>query len=159
MFLHLYAFMLSHFSRVWLFMTLWTVALLIHLSMEFSRQEYWNGLHALLQGIFPAQGLNLHFLQLLHCRWILYHWVTGKPQIKYQTSYPILRQWNTWLNVCIRKRKDNFKLLGAHMSQGYRGLSHTYTSLINKWPRQTFHMCSIMTHWYNSREPDIFNLA
>ena len=28
--------------------------------------------HALLQGIFPTQGLNLCFLWLLHCRWILY---------------------------------------------------------------------------------------
>ena len=33
---------------------------------EFSRQEYWKGLQALLQGIFPTQGLNLHFLSLLH---------------------------------------------------------------------------------------------
>ena len=29
------------------------------------------GCHALLQGIFPTQGLNPH-LCLLHCRWILY---------------------------------------------------------------------------------------
>ena len=28
--------------------------------------------HALLQGIFPTQGLNLHLLCLLHCRQILY---------------------------------------------------------------------------------------
>ena len=28
--------------------------------------------HALLQGIFPNQGLNLHLLCLLHCRRILY---------------------------------------------------------------------------------------
>ena len=32
----------------------------------FSRQEYWRGCHALLQGIFPTQGLNPGFL---HCRW------------------------------------------------------------------------------------------
>ena len=30
------------------------------------------GCHAFLQGIFPIQGLNLHLLQLLHCRLILY---------------------------------------------------------------------------------------
>ena len=38
------------------------------------------GCYALLQGIFPIQGLNLHLLQLLHCRQILYplsHW--GSP--------------------------------------------------------------------------------
>ena len=31
------------------------------------------GCHFLLQGIFPAQGSNPHFL---YCRQILYHWVT-----------------------------------------------------------------------------------
>ena len=30
-------------SCVWLFVTLWTVALQAPLSMEFSRQEYWSG--------------------------------------------------------------------------------------------------------------------
>ena len=34
--------MLSHFSRVWLFMTPWTVACQAPLSMGFSGQEYWS---------------------------------------------------------------------------------------------------------------------
>jgi len=34
--------------------------------MEFSRQDYWNGCHFLLQGIFLIQRLNLHHLRLLH---------------------------------------------------------------------------------------------
>ena len=36
--------MLSHFSCVQTFVTLWTVALQAPLSMGFSRQEYWSGL-------------------------------------------------------------------------------------------------------------------
>ena len=36
--------MLSHFSRVWLLVTLGTVAHQAPLSMGFSRQEYWSGL-------------------------------------------------------------------------------------------------------------------
>ena len=40
--------MLSCFSCVLLFTTLCHAPL----SMEFSRQEYWSGLNALLQGIF-----------------------------------------------------------------------------------------------------------
>ena len=36
--------LLSHFSRVWLFATLWTIAHKALLSMGFSRQEYWSGL-------------------------------------------------------------------------------------------------------------------
>ena len=47
---------LSHFSFVQLFATSWTAAHQAPLSMGFSRQEYWNGFHALLQGIFPTQG-------------------------------------------------------------------------------------------------------
>ena len=30
--------------------------------MEFSRQEYWSGLQALLQGIFLAQGSNMYLM-------------------------------------------------------------------------------------------------
>ena len=40
----LYRCMLSHFSRVQLFATLWTVAHQVPLSVGFSRQEYWSGL-------------------------------------------------------------------------------------------------------------------
>ena len=36
--------MLNHFSHLWLFATLWTVAHQAPLSMGFSRQEYWSGL-------------------------------------------------------------------------------------------------------------------
>ena len=57
-------------SRVWLFVTPWTVARLAPLSMEFSRQECWSGLPFLLQGIFLTQG---SYRGLFHCRPILYY--------------------------------------------------------------------------------------
>ena len=50
--------MVSHFSHVRLFATPWTVAHQAPLSIEFSRQEYWSGCQALLQGIFLTQGSN-----------------------------------------------------------------------------------------------------
>ena len=53
-------------SRVQLFVTPWTVALQAALSTGLSRQEYWSGLHALLQGIFPIQGSSLRVLGLLN---------------------------------------------------------------------------------------------
>ena len=40
-------------SHAQLFATLWTVALQAPLSMEFSRQEYWNGLSFPLPGVLP----------------------------------------------------------------------------------------------------------
>ena len=58
--------MLSRFSFVQLFANLQTVSLQAPLSLGLSRQKYWSGLHALLQGIFPTQGSNRHLLSLLH---------------------------------------------------------------------------------------------
>ena len=52
-------------SHVQLFVTLWTLACQVPLSVGFSRQVYWSGLPFLLQGIFMTQGLNLG---ILHCR-------------------------------------------------------------------------------------------
>ena len=79
---NLHACMLSRFSHVWLFMTLWTIAHRLLLSMGFSRREHWSGLPCpLLQGIFLTQGSNPHLLRLLYCRQILYHWATRETQI------------------------------------------------------------------------------
>ena len=33
---------------------------------EFSKQEFWIGVHFLLQGVFLTQGLNPQILRLLH---------------------------------------------------------------------------------------------
>ena len=46
--------------------TPWTAAHQAPLSVGFSRQESWNGLHDLLQRIFPTQGSNQRLLSLLH---------------------------------------------------------------------------------------------
>ena len=58
--------MLSCFSGDWLFVTQGTKAHQASPVMGFSRQEYWSGCHALLQGIFPTQGSNLSLSCLLH---------------------------------------------------------------------------------------------
>ena len=55
---------LSHFSRVQLFVTLWTVAM--GLSMGFSRQEYWSGLPCPPPGDLPDPGIEPGSLYLLH---------------------------------------------------------------------------------------------
>ena len=49
---------LSHFSLVWLFVTLWTVAYQAPLSMGFSRQEYWSGLPCPPPGDLPDPGMK-----------------------------------------------------------------------------------------------------
>ena len=50
--------MLSCFGRIRLFVTLWTVAHQIPLSMGFSRQEYCSGLSCLPPGDLPDPGIN-----------------------------------------------------------------------------------------------------
>ena len=58
---------LSSFSRVWLFVTLWTGAHQAPLSMGFSRQECWSALPRPPSGDLLTQGLNLvGLLCLLH---------------------------------------------------------------------------------------------
>ena len=59
-------------SRVQLFATHWAP-----LSMEFSRQEYWNGLPFPSQGIFLTQESNPHLLCLLH--WQVDGFLTIEP--------------------------------------------------------------------------------
>ena len=64
--------------------------------MEFSRQEYWNGCHFLLQGIFLTQGSKPG---LLHCRQVLYHLSYREvPLFKRHHQIRLFRHW-TWLLV------------------------------------------------------------
>ena len=45
-------------SRVWLFATPWTVTFRDHLSMGFSRQQYWSGLPFPSPGDLPDPGIE-----------------------------------------------------------------------------------------------------
>ena len=58
--------MLSCFSHVQVFVTLWTVTHQAPLSMGFCRQSTGVSYHAVLQGIFLMQGSNLSLLRLFH---------------------------------------------------------------------------------------------
>ena len=68
-------------SRVWLFVTLWAVATRLLCSWDSLGKNTKVDCHALLQGIFPTQGLNLCLLHLLHCWQILYHWATWEAPL------------------------------------------------------------------------------
>ena len=68
--------MLSCFSRVCLFVTLWRIAHQAPESMGFSRQEYWSVLPCPSPGDIPNPGIEpLHHNRILHC------WATGEVQI------------------------------------------------------------------------------
>ena len=72
---------LSCFSHVQLFVTLWTVARQAHLSVRFSRQEYWSGLSFPPSGHLPDSGIEPKSLCLSSTgRQVLYHLaLPGKP--------------------------------------------------------------------------------
>ena len=53
--------MLSRFSSVPLFATLWIIARQAPLSMEFSKQEYWSGLPFLSLGDLSDPGIKPMF--------------------------------------------------------------------------------------------------
>ena len=95
---------LSCFSCVQPFPTLWTtIVCQAPLSIEFSRKEYWSGCHALLQGIFPTQGLNPRLLRLLHWQaGSLPQAPPGKP-IQKDTSCKNNTFWvlNKWYNTAL----------------------------------------------------------
>ena len=58
--------MLSHFSHVQLFVTLWTIACQAPLSMGFFRQECWSGLPYSPPGDHSDSGIEPASLCLLH---------------------------------------------------------------------------------------------
>ena len=65
--------LLSRFSRVWLFATLWSVTYQAPLSIGFSRENTESGCHALLQGIFPTQnGTHVFYVSCIG-KQVLYH--------------------------------------------------------------------------------------
>ena len=76
-----------------LFVAPQTVACQAPLSMEFSRQGYWSGLHSLLQGIFLTQRSNpglRYYRQILYC---LSHQGNLKTKIylsRYYIIYPVI---------------------------------------------------------------------
>ena len=93
----------SRFSRVWLFATLWTVAHQAPLSRDSPGKNTGVICHALLQEIFPMQGLNPCFLCLLHWQVDSLSWVPpGKPLTAESPIFPEgnVYQGATWL-ACI----------------------------------------------------------
>ena len=76
--------MLNHFSHVWLFVTLWTVACRLLCPWDAPGKNTGVGCHSLLQAIFRTQGLNSRLLHLLH-------WQMGSsPRVREAVFFRIL---------------------------------------------------------------------
>ena len=79
---------LSHFSHVRLFATLWTISHQPPLSMRFSRQGYWSGLPCPPPGDPPNPGIEPESLCLLN-------WQVGSFTTSATWEAPI--SWYRWL--------------------------------------------------------------
>ena len=73
---------LSHFSRIRLCVTLWTVARQVPLSMGLSRQEYWSRSLCPPPGDLPNPGIKPTYL-MSTCigRLVIYQAPPGKPNL------------------------------------------------------------------------------
>ena len=74
-------------SHVRLFATTWIVACQLLCPWDFPGMNTEVGCHAILQGIFPTQGLNPWLLCLLHCRRILGCWAIGEAWERSVTKF------------------------------------------------------------------------
>ena len=81
--------MLSHFSHVQLFATVWTLAHRAPMSMGFSRQEYWSELPCPPAGDLPDPGIKPESSALQVDSLLLSHWrslTQGQVQISNQLT-------------------------------------------------------------------------
>ena len=85
-------------------MTLWTVPRQASLSVGFSRQEYWSGLHDVFRGNFPTQGSNLRLLHPLH-------WQAGSLPLAPPEKPSVCKLWFTFsYSTCLKGTANNIGL-------------------------------------------------
>ena len=126
---------LSHFSRVWIFATPWTIALQAPLSMGFSRKEYWSGMPCPPAGDHPDPGIEpvspmspaLQKDSLPLSNWGSPHkpicsinkWPEGKS-IFFQNSHFFhcptrSKNWKLVYNPCRMSRSDFYSLIQKYL--------------------------------------------
>jgi len=94
----------SCFSRVQLFVTLWTIAHQTLLSMGFSRQEYWSGLPCPPSGDLPHPGIELVSPALQADSSLLSHWGSPEhaPQCLLNVHHLFLLE-RIWVEIFLKK--------------------------------------------------------
>jgi len=119
---------LSHFSHVWFFATLWTAAHQAPLSMGFSRQEHWSGLPFRLPGDLPDPGIELRspvFAGHLSHQGSPICLKQRQPAIKTGTSDRSLRSGGSLSNTLLRSTSVGLLPRRCQFPTGILGLSHT----------------------------------
>ena len=141
-------------SCVQFIVTLWTAVCQAPLSMGFFRQEYWSGLHALFQGIFPTQGSSPVSPSLQADSLLLSHWGSlyrtlgnsfdhCKHVFFFKSMFAFeLWCWRRLLRVSWTARRSNQSIL-KEISPEY-----SLEGLMLKLKLQYFGtLCKDLTHW------------
>ena len=104
-----YTFLLECAHRVHLFAVPWSVAHKGPLSMISPGKNTGMGSYFLLQGIVPAQGLNLSLLPLLH-------WKADSLPL-YNLGSPSLHTWNYYIHFIDNETNDHLKYLYSSVNE------------------------------------------
>ena len=94
-----HACVLSCWSHVWLFATLWIVARQAPLCMWIPHARYWGGLPYPSPGDHPTQGLK-SCLCFLPWQGVLYHWATWKAQRLTDIAFQFSSVTQSCLTLC-----------------------------------------------------------
>ena len=137
--------MLSCLSHIQLFVTPWTVAHQAPLSMWFSRQGCWSGLPGPPPVDLPKLGSNLHLLQLLHCRKILYHWTTREAPLIMRLSVKSV-DWVKQMGLIQSVESLNMKELTFIEEEGILPASSLWTWM------QLFLFCRFWLNKFRKKE-------
>ena len=132
--------MLSHFSRVWLFATLWTVAHQAPLFMRFLKQEYWSGLPFPSPGDLPYPGVEFTSFALADG-----FFTTKSPgmPLTHYIIYLFYVYWLPSLKECKLQRKKIFYFLTNVSSQLSRVVC-SYSWAFSKYVmNRRLHICHI----------------
>ena len=121
-----------------LFATPCTVAHQVSLAVYFPGKNTGVGCHFLLQGIFPAQGLNPHLLHWQAGSW--YHWATREAPIfvlylLFVKHFNIF-QWNIDLCVYIHTHTECLEMAPKNQAKVCFGLLSLQRST-SRWFRST----------------------
>ena len=144
----LHTWVLSHFSRVWSFATLWLFCLTrLFCPWDSPGKNTGVGCHAHLQGILPIQGLNPHFL-------CLQHWFASR-------FFTISTTWEAWAStlnltawVGCRQVKNScargiwLKIRCIHQEETHQLKNEALRKLRQKLStRNSQDWVSILAHW------------
>ena len=135
----MHACMFSHFSHVWLFVTLWSIVHQVHLSVRFSRQEYWSGLPCCPPGDLPGPETKHTSLASPALRADSLHWATWEAQYHSHMDSIFLKHDINYLQN--RNRLSDFKdrlivTKGEGLIRSLR-LACTHYCIWSGWPTRT----------------------